>query len=62
MGRKEVGLIMGTQEDLFISFMINFLKKILQNMTSKFTRPQIIGKKVFSRDFISIFLILHLQR
>ena len=54
--------MMGTQEDLFISFMINFLKKILQNMTSKFTRPQIIGKKVFSRDFISIFLILHLQR
>ena len=28
VGRKEVGLIMGTQEDLFISFMINFLKKI----------------------------------
>lgn len=50
-----------TGRPIYIFYDLLF-KKNLQNMTSKFTRPQIMGKKVFSRDFISIFLTLHLQR
>lgn len=61
VSRKEVGWLWGHRKTYLYLYDLLF-KKIYQNMTSKFTRPQIMGKKVSSRDFISIFLTLHLQR
>lgn len=48
-------LVTGTQKDLFIPVMIHFLKKILQSMTSNFTRSKTTDQGVFLEILFQFF-------